>query len=601
MDGAEIKNSVDDVEMNESDNESVGQESRIGSSYMPTFRYSHYKMRQGLAKYTSSSGQVYTSAQHVRFERFIQEYVQSEYSGLCLHTIRSDSLNLFNDMKQALIHELTGFNGTFSFSTNFWTSADHQRSFVCVTAHYIDSCWMLQRRIIAFRMLEYPHNDNVIFQSMMDLFREYMIDDKIFNITFDNVTGSDAIIDMFQNTLQPPCGGQFSYMTCLYNMVNSMVQEGLKLMETHLEKIRGAILYIASSSARQEEFSALCESRGLKCRKLKPDFKTHWNSTFLMLGACVDYNAAISDFYNGKHDGNNLLCESDWEITFAFMKFLKVFRSVALLTSEVYLPTSSDGLPILLTVSKCFAKHRGHSTPEFSAIYDIMESRFKCYCECMLPSFCLAAAMDPRLKHGLGLVVKDISENFSMPLLNIDAKAIEARLHGLYKGYESKFAEKEKHTSSSSTSDRMPKRKRFDGYSYESFLERMKQEDIETYGPTELHKYLGVNYTASMTNEEFGNFDVLAWWKSKEGSFPVLSKMARDLLTPSVSAVAPEFVFSTTAGNQVLDYKRSMQPSTMLDCLFCMKDWEDARLRAQNWSDDDMVEYFAGSDQNSVD
>ncbi|KAK9937809.1 hypothetical protein M0R45_014578 [Rubus argutus] len=529
------------------------------------------------------------------FERFIQEYVQSEYSGLCLHTIRSDSLNLFNDMKQALIYELSDFNGTFSFSTNFWSSADNQLGFVCVTAHYIDSSWMLQRRIIAFRMLEYPHNDNVIFQSMMDLFREYMIDDKIFNITFDNVTGSDAIIDMFKNTLQP----QFSYTRCLCHMVNSMVQEGLKLMETHLEKIRGAILYIATSSARQEEFSALCESRGLKCRKLKPDFKTHWNSTFLMLVSCVDYNAAISDFYNGKHDGNNLLCESDWEIVFVFMNFLKVFRSVALLTSEVYLPTSSDGLPILLTVSKCFAKHRCHSTPEFAAIYDIMESRFKSYCECMLPSFCVAAAMDPRLKQrGLGLLVKIISENLSMALLNIDAKVIEARLHDLYKGYESKFAEKEK-----PTSDGMPKRKRYygDDIDYEIFLESMKQEDIETYGPTELHKYLGVNYTAYMTKEEFRNFDILAWWKSREGSFPVLSKMARDLLTPSVSAVAPEFVFSTAAGNQVLDHKRSMQPSTMLDCLFCMKDWEDARLRAQNWSDDDMVEYFADSDQNSVD
>ncbi|KAK9937808.1 hypothetical protein M0R45_014577 [Rubus argutus] len=575
-DDAEIKNSVDDVEMNESDNESVGQESRIGSSYMPTFRYTHYQMKQGMAKYTSSSGQVYTSAQHVRFERFIQEYVQSEYSGLCLHTIRSDSLNLFNDMKQALIYELSGFNGTFSFSTNFWSSADHQLGFVCVTAHYIDSAWMLQRRIIAFRMLEYPHNDNVIFQSMMDLFREYMIDDKIFNITFDNVTGSDAIIDMFKNTLQP----QFSYMRCLCHMVSSMVQEGLKLMETHIEKIRGAILYIASSSARQEEFSALCESRGLKCRKLKPDFKTHWNSTFLMLVSCVDYNAAISDFYNGKHDGNNRLCESDWEITFVFMNFLKVFRSVPLSNSKVYSPTSSGGLPILFAVSECFAEHRGHSIPEFAAIYDIMESRFKSYCECMLPSFCLAAAMDPRLKqHGLDLVVKDISENL---------------------GYESKFAKKEKLTSSTN-SDQMRKRKSFDGYSYEILRERRKQMDLETYGPTELHKYLGVNYTAYMTNEEFQKFDILAWWKYNEGSFPVLSKMARDLLTPSVSAVAPEYVFSTTVGNQVLDYKRSMQPSTMLDCLFCMKDWEDARLRAQNWSDHDMVEYFADSDQNSVD
>ncbi|PRQ30952.1 putative HAT dimerization domain, ribonuclease H-like domain-containing protein [Rosa chinensis] len=99
-----------------------------------------------------------------------------------------------------------------------------------------------------------------------------------------------------------------------------------------------------------------------------------------------------------------------------------------------------------------------------------------------------------------------------------------------------------------------------------------------------------------MTNEEFQNFDVLAWWKDNALSFPVLSKMACELLTVSVSAIAPEFVFSSTSGNQVLDYKRSMEPSEMLDCLFCMKDWEDARLRAQNWTDDDMVEYYADSE-----
>ncbi|PRQ30978.1 putative HAT dimerization domain, ribonuclease H-like domain, hAT-like transposase, RNase-H [Rosa chinensis] len=575
MDDTEIRNSVDDVEMNESDNESVGQESRIGSSYMPTFQYSQQKMRQGLAKYISSSGQVYSSAQHARFEKFIQEYVQSEYSSLCLRTIKSDSLNYFNDMKRALVSELSGFNGTFSFSTNFWSSADEQLGFICVTAHYIDSAWMLQRRIIAFRMLEYPHSDTVIFQSIMDIFREYMIDDKVFNITFDDVTGSEAIIDMFKNTLQPPCGGQFSYMRCLCHMVNSMVQEGLKLMEAHIEKIRGAILYIASSSARQQEFSALCESRGLKYRELKPDFKDHWNSTFLMLASCVNYNAAISEFYNGKHD---------------------VFRSVALSNSKVYLPTSSGGLFILRYISKCFDKHRGHSIPEFTAVYEIMESKFKSYCESMLPSYCLAAAMDPRFNgQGLDFLVKDISEYLSMLLLNMDTKAIEARLHDLYKGYESKFAEKEK-----PTSDRIPKRKRFDDgdeSAVEKFLEWRRQKEIKTYGPTELHKYLGVNHTAYMTNEEFQNFDVLAWWKDNALSFPVLSKMACDLLTVAVSAIAPEFVFSSTSGNQVLDYKRSMEPSEMLDCLFCMKDWEDARLRAQNWTDDDMVKYYADSEQ----
>ncbi|KAL6196632.1 hypothetical protein ACLB2K_032246 [Fragaria x ananassa] len=154
-----IRNSIDDVEVNESDNESVGQGSHSESSHMPNFRYSHQKMRLVLAEYIASSGQVFTSAQHVRFEKLIQEYVQPGYSGVPLRTIRNDSMSLFTDMKRELIWDLSGFDGTFSFSTNFWSGGDEKLGY-----------------------------------SIMDIFREYNIDDKVFNITFDDVTGSDAII-----------------------------------------------------------------------------------------------------------------------------------------------------------------------------------------------------------------------------------------------------------------------------------------------------------------------------------------------------------------------------------------------------------------------
>lgn len=142
-------------------------------------------------------------------------------------------------------------------------------------------------------------------------------------------------------------------------MVNSMVQE--ELMEAHIEKIRGAILYIVSPNAREAEFSALCESHGLtyKFFELKPDLKNHWDSTFLMLESCVKYSAAISEFYNGKHDGINLLSEREWEISFVFMNFLKVFHSVAPSNSMVYSPSGGTGLVILNCVRMCFDENRG--------------------------------------------------------------------------------------------------------------------------------------------------------------------------------------------------------------------------------------------------
>ncbi|MQM08913.1 hypothetical protein Taro_041770 [Colocasia esculenta] len=58
------------------------------------------------------------------------------------------------------------------------------------------------------------------------------------------------------------------------------------------------------------------------------------------------------------------------------------------------------------------------------------------------------------------------------------------------------------------------------------------------------------------------NFDVLAWWKEEEGKFPILAKIARDILRSA---------FST--GGRILDsYRSSLKPSTV-ERLICCQDW----------------------------
>ncbi|KAI8538479.1 hypothetical protein RHMOL_Rhmol09G0107100 [Rhododendron molle] len=84
-------------------------------------------------------------------------------------------------------------------------------------------------------------------------------------------------------------------------------------------------------------------------------------------------------------------------------------------------------------------------------------------------------------------------------------------------------------------------------------------------------------------NDEFWNF---------------VSSNARDLLTPPVSIVASESAFS--AGSRVLDERRSRLAPDILDCLICLKDWEDARLGIQKRSaKDEFRGYFADSDIDS--
>ena len=66
------------------------------------------------------------------------------------------------------------------------------RGFLCITAHYIDSEWMLNKRIISFKTINTPHNGKNIATLINDIYLG--IRDKIFTITLDNASNNDVPI-----------------------------------------------------------------------------------------------------------------------------------------------------------------------------------------------------------------------------------------------------------------------------------------------------------------------------------------------------------------------------------------------------------------------
>ncbi|KAK1424834.1 hypothetical protein QVD17_20173 [Tagetes erecta] len=73
---------------------------------------------------------------------------------------------------------------------------------------------------------------------------------------------------------------------------------------------------------------------------------------------------------------------------------------------------------------------------------------------------------------------------------------------------------------------------------------------------SELGRYSGTDYTSTMSADDIESFDILAWWKGREMEFPVLSAIARDLL--------------------------SSQASTAVEMCICLKDHLDAIDRKQH-------------------
>ncbi|KAK1431522.1 hypothetical protein QVD17_07982 [Tagetes erecta] len=97
--------------------------------------------------------------------------------------------------------------------------------------------------------------------------------------------------------------------------------------------------------------------------------------------------------------------------------------------------------------------------------------------------------------------------------------------------------------------------------------------------PTEIDIYLA-------KDEDFPNqdgFDILLWWKANSETFPVLSKMARDVLAIPISAVPLESDINTD-GNFLDDFKSSLSPS-MVEALVCTQDWMN-KSKKQNKVDE---------------
>ncbi|KAJ0742588.1 putative HAT dimerization domain, ribonuclease H-like superfamily [Helianthus annuus] len=98
----------------------------------------------------------------------------------------------------------------------------------------------------------------------------------------------------------------------------------------------------------------------------------------------------------------------------------------------------------------------------------------------------------------------------------------------------------------------------------------------------ELGRYKYTDFLATISPDEFHNFDILAWWKIQEPHYPVLAAMARDLLSSQASTVASESAFSLSG--RVLSIRRTRLTPEAMEMCICLKDYLDGVERIQHVS-----------------
>ena len=109
--------------------------------------------------------------QHEYFEKFCAG-LNPNFKLVSRNTIRSDILNVYKEEKETLYDYFDTLSSKSFFTRDIWTSYHSNVAYACLTTHYISDVQELNKKIIAFRKILYPHDGETLFHFISDLLLE---------------------------------------------------------------------------------------------------------------------------------------------------------------------------------------------------------------------------------------------------------------------------------------------------------------------------------------------------------------------------------------------------------------------------------------------
>ncbi|XP_062086406.1 zinc finger BED domain-containing protein RICESLEEPER 2-like [Humulus lupulus] len=363
---------------------------------------------------------------------------------------------------------------------------------------------------------------------------------------------------------------RLSVSCCILNLI---VTDGLKELNDAISSIRNAVRYVRSSSARLKRFKESCKDANIESKALLYlDVVTRWNSTYLMLESAIKFKKAFENleadanytkyFDEERMDGppTNL----DWEKAVVFVDFLRRFYDLTNRFSGSLYVTSNLFLPDILKVQADLTTMASNPDTLLGAMAVSMKRKYDKYwgrIEKLNMLTFIANILDPRYK------LEVVNRGFKFVYTSREAekmiKLVTNTLAQLYAFYKQQQPSQSSQAQPSQ-SQSQPSQPVINSTT-ESFLQGQLQlsDDIEE---DDLEYYL------SDRREKLDpTFDILRWWKQNGFKYPIIARMAKDVLAVQMSTVASESAFST--GGRILDSFRSSLSPRMVEALICSKNW----------------------------
>ena len=136
-------------------------------------------------------------------------------------------------------------------------------------------------------------------------------------------------------------------MRCIAHILNLVVQDGLKMADSAVRKLRDTVRWVRGSPARLTKFRETTDWLEIeeKC-SLCLDVPTRWNSTDMMLRNAIPYRSVFEKYSSedasyGLDLDDSVLMDSDWTYLQSFVILLKSFYEMTVRISGSLYVTSN--------------------------------------------------------------------------------------------------------------------------------------------------------------------------------------------------------------------------------------------------------------------
>ncbi|MFS8002830.1 putative transcription factor/ chromatin remodeling BED-type(Zn) family [Helianthus anomalus] len=230
--------------------------------------YNQMKIREIIAKMIIAHELPFSFVKYQWFNHLMKT-MNPLYEKVSRPTITPDCIKVV-DVEKKRIKKTLKKAEMVSLTSDCWTS-NQTIGYMCLTAHFVDCDWKLQKCIIGFNELAPPHGNEVISDGILECLIKWGIQDKIGAIILDNASNNDRATNILMSNFKEKeklhFDGLFFHIRCCAHILNLVVQDGLGTIESCLVKIREGVKYLRKSSGRLLKFGEIAITLGISTNR----------------------------------------------------------------------------------------------------------------------------------------------------------------------------------------------------------------------------------------------------------------------------------------------------------------------------------------------